>query len=97
MALRKYSAVDFIHCAVYELFQKFCSCTAEGFDGVDQAILADVEAAVVGACVALGQAAGTAAAIAAELAVKPEDISVKRLQKTLLEQGAVIKGCTANN
>lgn len=52
---------------------------------------------VMPACVALGQAAGTAAAIAAELAVKPEEISVKRLQKTLLEQGAVIKGCTANN
>ena len=46
---------------------------------------------VMPACVATGQAAGTAAAIAVAAGVKPEDICVPELQKLLEEQGAVIK------
>ena len=46
---------------------------------------------VMPACMATGQAAGTAAAIAAELAVSPADVPIVRLQETLLQQGAVIK------
>ena len=46
---------------------------------------------VMPACMATGQAAGTAAAIAVKQNVKPEEISVDLLRKTLVEQGAVIK------
>ena len=46
---------------------------------------------VMPACVATGQAAGTAAAMAVAENVKPEDICIKKLQNTLIEQGSVIK------
>ncbi|MCD6465188.1 FAD-dependent oxidoreductase, partial [Candidatus Bathyarchaeota archaeon] len=38
--------------------------------------------------VAIGQGAGTAAALAAKLEVSPRDLDVSLLQKTLWEQGA---------
>ena len=43
------------------------------------------------ACVAMGQAAGTAAAIAVAENVKPEEVDIVKLQNTLIEQGTVIK------
>lgn len=46
---------------------------------------------VMPACVALGQAAGTAAAIAAEGGLNPENVPIDHLRKTLVAQGAVIK------
>ena len=46
---------------------------------------------VMPACVATGQAAGTAAAIAVAQGVAPENISVDQLRYILKEQGAVIK------
>lgn len=46
---------------------------------------------VMPACVAMGQAAGTAAAMAAAEKVRPEDICIGKLQNTLIRQGAVIK------
>ncbi len=46
---------------------------------------------VMPACVAMGQAAGTAAAMAAAAGVGPEQISVSQLRQVLTSQGAVIK------
>jgi len=41
--------------------------------------------------VAIGQAAGTAAALAVRLAVSPRELDVSLLQKTLKEQGAILR------
>ena len=46
---------------------------------------------VMPACVAMGQAAGTAAAMAVAENVKPEAVCIAKLQNTLIEQGTVIK------
>ena len=46
---------------------------------------------VMPACVAMGQAAGTAAAMAVAENIKPEDVCIEKLQNTLIEQGTVIK------
>lgn len=46
---------------------------------------------VMPACMAMGQAAGTAAAIALDSGVSPENVDVQKLRRTLIEQGAVIK------
>ena len=46
---------------------------------------------VMPACVALGQAAGTAAAMVVEGGFDPENVPVGELRKRLVEQGAVIK------
>jgi len=46
---------------------------------------------VMPACIAMGQAAGTAAAIALKSGVRPENVDVVKLRNTLIEQGAVIK------
>jgi hypothetical protein len=43
-------------------------------------------------CIAIGQAAGTAAAMAIKQGISPRKINYKALQKTLLEQGAVLPG-----
>lgn len=44
------------------------------------------------ACMAVGQAAGTAAALSVRNRVRPRDIDVKSLQRELLRQGAHIEG-----
>jgi glycine/D-amino acid oxidase-like deaminating enzyme len=46
---------------------------------------------VTPSCIAMGQAAGTAAAIAVKDATEPEKIDIKKLQRILIDQGAVIK------
>ncbi len=46
---------------------------------------------VMPACIAMGQAAGTAAAIALKSGVCPENVDIVNLRNTLIEQGAVIK------
>ncbi len=46
---------------------------------------------VMPACIAMGQAAGTAAAIALRSGARPEDVDILELRNTLMEQGAVIK------
>ncbi len=46
---------------------------------------------VIPACIATGQAAGTAAALALKAGVIPEAVDIELLRKTLTEQGAVIK------
>lgn len=46
---------------------------------------------VMPACVATGQAAGTAAAMCVSSGINPEQIPVDQLRKTLVEQGVVIK------
>ncbi|MEM2163172.1 MAG: FAD-dependent oxidoreductase [Candidatus Bathyarchaeia archaeon] len=43
-----------------------------------------------GVCLVLGEAAGTAAALSSRLGVSPKKLDVKLLQKTLLEQGALL-------
>jgi len=43
-------------------------------------------------CMTMGQAAGTAAALNKDIAGAIGDIDIKQLQKTLINQGAVIKG-----
>lgn len=43
-------------------------------------------------CMTMGQAAGTAAALNRDILQPIGDIDIKLLQKTLLAQGAVIKG-----
>jgi hypothetical protein len=43
-------------------------------------------------CVAMGQAAGTAAALAADKGVQPRKVDVTEIQKTLLKQHAVLPG-----
>jgi hypothetical protein len=43
-------------------------------------------------CVAMGQAAGTAAAIAVNKDIRPRDVNITELQKTLLKQRAVLPG-----
>jgi hypothetical protein len=45
---------------------------------------------VMGTCMALGQAAGTAAALAVQEGVAPRDVDVATLQGTLTAQGAII-------
>lgn len=45
-------------------------------------------------CVTMGQAAGTAAALNKDSDSPIGDVNIKQLQKTLLDQGAVIKGIT---
>lgn len=45
---------------------------------------------VMSTCMALGEAAGTAARIALESGVKVADVDIKRLQKELLENGAYL-------
>jgi len=47
-------------------------------------------ARVVGTCMAMGQAAGTAAALCATYRVVPRWLDVEKLQKRLVEQGAVL-------
>jgi hypothetical protein len=47
-------------------------------------------ARVSGACFAMGEAAGTAAALALDGNAMPRDIAVEKLQQTLQEQGAFI-------
>lgn len=46
---------------------------------------------VMPACVATGQAAGTAAAMAVRMDIDPEHVPVDQLRSTLVQQGAVIK------
>ena len=46
---------------------------------------------VMPACVATGQAAGTAAALAVAAKIKPEEVCVPKLQEILEQQGTVIK------
>ena len=46
---------------------------------------------VMGACLALGEAAGTAAALAVKDGVKIADLDVKKLQQTLVDNGAIVK------
>ena len=46
---------------------------------------------VIPCCIATGQAAGTAAALALRAGTLPGDVDVSALQNTLKEQGAVIK------
>lgn len=46
---------------------------------------------VMGACLALGEAAGTAAALAVKENVKVADLDVKKLQQTLVKNGAIVK------
>ena len=41
-------------------------------------------------CLVMGQAAGTAAALAVEAGVAPRDVSIKRLQNALLSQGVIL-------
>ena len=43
-------------------------------------------------CIAIGQAAGTAAAMALKQGISPRKVDYKALQKTLLAQGAVLPG-----
>ena len=43
-------------------------------------------------CIAMGQAAGTAAALAVDQGVRPRDLKVTELQKTLLNQRVVLPG-----
>jgi hypothetical protein len=47
-------------------------------------------ARVSGACFAMGEAAGTAAAIALDGNAMPREIAVNKLQQRLIEQGAFI-------
>jgi ribulose 1,5-bisphosphate synthetase/thiazole synthase len=47
-------------------------------------------ARVMGTCVAIGQAAGTAAAMAVRLGVKPRDVDVDRLRRALRDDGALV-------
>lgn len=44
-----------------------------------------------GCCMATGQAAGTAAAMAARSGIRPRDISVPELQQTLVDQGVILQ------
>ena len=46
---------------------------------------------VMPACVATGEAAGTAAALALRDGVAPRDVDVKELRAALIQNGAVIK------
>lgn len=46
---------------------------------------------VMPACIATGQAAGTASAMAVQRGIKPEEVPVGELRNTLIAQGAVIK------
>lgn len=45
---------------------------------------------VMAACMAMGQAAGTAAAIAAKKGISPRKVDILKLRTTLIEQGAYI-------
>ena len=47
-------------------------------------------ARISGTCMAMGQAAGTAAAIAAARGIAPRDLEVEDLRRTLRAQGAVL-------
>ena len=55
---------------------------------MDAASLASVR--VMPQCMSMGQAAGTAAAMALEEGVLPKDIDVKALRQKLLADGAVL-------
>jgi hypothetical protein len=46
---------------------------------------------VMPGCAALGQAAGTAAALAVKSGVRPEEVNIIKLRESLINQGAVIK------
>ena len=46
---------------------------------------------VMGCCLALGEAAGTAAALAVKEKVRVADVDVKQLQDTLVGNGAIVK------
>ncbi len=48
-------------------------------------------------CIAFGQAAGTAAAMAAESSKKPGDIDTQKLRARLMEQGSYLGACNENN
>jgi hypothetical protein len=48
-------------------------------------------------CIAMGQAAGTAAAMAAKSGLSPRDIAVKNLQRSLIEQNVVLPGTIKNS
>jgi hypothetical protein len=52
---------------------------------------AHASARVMGTCMAMGHAAGTAAALAAEQGCSPRQIDVRDLQETLSEQGAILR------
>ncbi|MBC7316912.1 MAG: FAD-dependent oxidoreductase, partial [Chloroflexi bacterium] len=56
------------------------SATHEGMAG----------ARVMGTCIAIGQAAGTAAALAVASGVMPAEVEVARLQKLLREDGQLV-------
>ena len=43
-------------------------------------------------CIAFGEAAGTAAAIAVKSNIKPREVNHLTLQKQLLSQGAILPG-----
>ena len=43
-------------------------------------------------CIAMGEAAGTAAAIAIKRGINPRNVDYKELQKTLKEQGVLLPG-----
>ena len=51
---------------------------------------AHASARVMGTCMAMGHAAGTAAALAAQHGLGPRQIDVRFLQETLSEQGAIL-------
>ena len=49
-------------------------------------------ARITGTCIAMGQAAGTAAALSAKMETQMKSLDVALLQKTLLQQGAIFVG-----
>lgn len=49
-------------------------------------------ARITGTCIAMGQAAGTAAAISAKTNTHMKSLNVRKIQKKLLEQGAIFAG-----
>ena len=55
---------------------------------VDQTIFGMTR--IMSACMAVGEAAGTAAAIACKKGILPSGIDVKELRRELIEQGAVV-------
>lgn len=52
-------------------------------------------ARITGTCMAMGQAAGTAAALAAKSGCSPSQIPITELQATLVDQGAILQLCEA--
>ena len=45
---------------------------------------------VMGVCLATGEAAGTAAALASKMKVSPRQVSYEKIQKTLEEKGIIL-------